>query len=73
MAMNNIGLLYYNGEGVEQSYETALEWFETAADLGIEIAKENAENTRELLQQENAVKFNTIFQSSSAKMGSFNF
>ncbi len=33
-AMNEIGHLYYNGQGVEQDYAQALEWYRRGADLG---------------------------------------
>ena len=33
-AMNSIGYMYANGEGVEQDYAKAMEWYEKAADLG---------------------------------------
>ena len=36
-----IGNNYYNGRNVEQDYEKALEWYEKAAELGNETAKEN--------------------------------
>ena len=32
------GLAYYKGDGVEQSYELALQWFQKAADLGYDMA-----------------------------------
>ncbi len=32
LAQNNLGLAYYYGRGVEQSYETAAAWFRKAAD-----------------------------------------
>ena len=41
MAINNIGWLYENGYGVEQSYETAYEYYTRAAKAGCELAKEN--------------------------------
>jgi TPR repeat protein len=33
-AMNNLGLLYQNGEGVAQDYAQARQWFQKAADAG---------------------------------------
>ena len=33
-SMTRIGTMYYNGNGVEQDYAKAMEWFEKAADLG---------------------------------------
>lgn len=32
--MYAIGYMYYNGEGVEQDYAEAMEWFEKAAEQG---------------------------------------
>ena len=34
VAMNNIGLMFYEGNGVEQDYARAMEWFKKAAELG---------------------------------------
>lgn len=34
IAMNQIGLMYHVGHGVEQDYDKALEWYKKAADLG---------------------------------------
>ena len=48
--MNGLGYMYYAGEGVETDYTKALEWFEKAAELGDETAKENAEAMRQLMQ-----------------------
>lgn len=39
--MNNIGVLFYYGYGVEQNYHEALTWFRKAADLGIAQAMSN--------------------------------
>ena len=33
-SMYNLGVLYCNGQGVEQDVETALDWFLNAADKG---------------------------------------
>lgn len=33
-ALNTLGNLYKNGQGVEQSFEKAIEYYEKAADLG---------------------------------------
>lgn len=38
MAMNNIGYLYRDGQGVEQDYVEALRWHGMAADRGLPIA-----------------------------------
>src|SRR5262249_14744528 len=40
-AMNNIGVLHYNGQGVPQDYAKAREWFEKAADEGDTTAMNN--------------------------------
>ena len=40
-AMNNLGVLYQNGKGVERNRTTAGEWWEKAAANGSEAAKEN--------------------------------
>ena len=40
-AMNNLGHMYRNGEGVEQDYAKAAEWFTKAADLGNTTAMNN--------------------------------
>jgi TPR repeat protein len=34
MAMHNLGVLYYDGQGVGQDYAKARDWFEKAAELG---------------------------------------
>lgn len=33
-AQNSLGLMYYNGEGVEKNYTEAVKWFRKAAELG---------------------------------------
>lgn len=33
-SMNNLGYMYYRGEGVDMDYETAMDWFMKAADNG---------------------------------------
>jgi len=33
-AMKHLGVMYFNGEGVGQSYEKAFKYYEQAADLG---------------------------------------
>ena len=35
-----LGLLYENGNGVEQNYSKAKEWYEKSADLGCDSAIE---------------------------------
>lgn len=40
-AMCDLGALYYNGRGVEQSYEKAVEYYTMSAELGCEQAAEN--------------------------------
>lgn len=40
-AMNNLGILYENGQGVEKSYHKAFEWYTKAADLGNDWALKN--------------------------------
>ncbi len=40
-AMFNLGWLYEDGNGVEQSYEKAAELYQKAADLGNAIAMNN--------------------------------
>ncbi|MFN3209537.1 MAG: GYF domain-containing protein [Roseovarius sp.] len=39
--LNNMGVAYYRGEGVEQSYEKAVEYYEKALALGSTIAADN--------------------------------
>ena len=34
VAMNNIGVLYFDGKGVTQDYIEAAKWYEKAADKG---------------------------------------
>lgn len=41
IAMNEIGFIYDMGEGVEQDYSKAMEWYEKAADLGHYVAMQN--------------------------------
>ncbi|MGN0697048.1 MAG: tetratricopeptide repeat protein [Oscillospiraceae bacterium] len=40
-AMCDLGALYYNGRGVEQSYEKAVKYYTMSAELGCEQAAEN--------------------------------
>jgi TPR repeat protein len=37
-AMNSLGALYYNGQGVAQDYAKVREWYEKSADKGDAIA-----------------------------------
>ena len=37
--MNNLGLLYQNGQGVAKDYQKAREWYQKAADAGNAWAK----------------------------------
>jgi hypothetical protein len=41
MAMQSIGYLYYKGEGVEQNYDKAVEWWNKASERGDAQAKFN--------------------------------
>ena len=50
-AMNYIGLMYSNGEGVPQNTTTALNWYKKAARLGLPVAMSNIGYIYE--QQEN--------------------
>lgn len=38
-AQYNLGIMYQYGHGVEQSYETAVEWYRKATDQGYPDAK----------------------------------
>ena len=40
-AQNNLGVMYYNGHGVEQDFKEAFKWFQKAADQGFAIAQYN--------------------------------
>lgn len=40
-AQNYIGMCYYNGEGVSQDYEKAVEWFSKAAEQEYDVAQFN--------------------------------
>ena len=40
-AMNNLGDLYFNGNGVPEDYAEARKWYEKAAAAGNEVAKAN--------------------------------
>src|SRR6202007_2864630 len=40
-AMNDLGVLYQNGQGVAQNYDKAREWFQKAADAGNADAMNN--------------------------------
>ena len=40
-AQNNLGVAYYNGEGVEQSYSKAVYWYQKSAEQGNAVAQNN--------------------------------
>jgi uncharacterized protein len=40
-AMNNLGEVYYHGEGVAQDYDKTLQWYQKAADAGNAAAMHN--------------------------------
>jgi TPR repeat protein len=40
-AQNKLGLMYYNGEGVQQNYKEALNWYRKAAEQGFAEAQNN--------------------------------
>ena len=40
-AQDNLGIMYYNGEGVKQDYKEAVKWTEMAAEAGLTIAQYN--------------------------------
>ena len=40
-AQNNLGLMYYDGEGVRQDYAKAAEWYQKAANQGVGQAQFN--------------------------------
>lgn len=42
--LNNLGVAYYRGDGVEQSFEKAIEYYEQAMALGSTIAADNLAN-----------------------------
>ncbi|MBV8134272.1 MAG: SEL1-like repeat protein [Deltaproteobacteria bacterium] len=44
--MRNLGLLYEHGNGVDQDYGKAREWFQKAADAGNADAKRELERLR---------------------------
>ncbi len=46
-ACNNLGLLYYNGEGVKQDYQTANEFYTKACDLGNQDGCDNYKKLNE--------------------------
>lgn len=39
LAQDNLGTLYFNGEGVPKDYQQALRWFRLAADQGEAVAQ----------------------------------
>jgi hypothetical protein len=45
-AQNNLGALYFTGEGVDRDEQKAIEWFEKAAAQGNEEAIANLEAIR---------------------------
>ena len=47
-AMNRLGLMYDNGEHVEEDLEQAFEWYESAAEAGLPVAMGNVGNMYEL-------------------------
>src|SRR5471032_602119 len=40
-AQHSLGFMYFNGQGVEQSYEQAVAWYRLAATAGLEHAQYN--------------------------------
>ena len=38
-AQNNLGWMYYKGEGVRQDYKQAVQWFRNAAEQGVDEAQ----------------------------------
>ena len=40
-AQNNLGVCYYNGQGVSKNYEQAVYWFRKAAEQGNAVAQNN--------------------------------
>src|SRR5690625_6853155 len=40
-AKSSLGSMYYNGQGVQQDYMQALQWFKKAAQQGYDIAQIN--------------------------------
>ena len=40
-AQSNLGIMYYNGLGVEQDYDQAAAWYRKAADQGDAVAQYN--------------------------------
>ena len=41
LAQTNLGLMYYNGQGVPQDYAEAMKWYRLAADQGDALAQTN--------------------------------
>ena len=41
MAQNNLGLMYYNGQGLSQDYHEAAKWYRLAAEQGNATAQSN--------------------------------
>lgn len=47
VSMNNLGVMYANGEGVTQNYNLAIDWYNKAANLGESLAMRNLGNLYE--------------------------
>ena len=67
IGMNNVGVLYFFGAGVEQDYNAALDWSLKAAELGYVTAMVNYANTLiwsmgEKGAPENAKKYDTALE-----------
>src|SRR6476659_1032198 len=41
LAQNNLGLMYYNGQGLSQDYDEAAKWYRLAAEQGNATAQSN--------------------------------
>ena len=54
-AQNELGVLLFWGNGVEQDYNLALHWFELAASNGDEVAKKNADETRRKINESSRI------------------
>ena len=55
-AQNNLGLMYYGGNGTEKDEELALKYFQLAAEQGNADAQENFRLLKEAIDAEKAVK-----------------
>ena len=51
-AQYNLGVMYMNGEGVEQSTEEAIKWAKKAAEQGHEMAIQALESLNENVDEE---------------------